>query len=332
MAIKKHDLVNWTPIDSTNPLKSLAHEVNLNLDAIQAAIAAISTASGTGPMNAKTYFPGSVVNNITTVGQVITTTTFTTTGNNVFIIVTGDANPQAHPQWMRLQLYRNGTAIGKIVQVESAGSNINVPYCLHHIDNPPTGTHTYSMQVQSGTGTWQFGEGDAPAMSIIELTGAQGPGVGSTVVQNSITLGATTTAPGVGTRTVQRIEAQTIGDKVRLTYKLGQVAVSAGSGSYLLSLPTGMSFNTTYNPVWTGAEWTGGVSAVAPYHIPATGGITIDGNWTNQIIVVPYDSTRFRLMLTNNNSQQTFMFWNQGWYAASASTGIDLQLSFEIWK
>ena len=201
MAIKKHDLVNWTPIDSTNPLKSLAYEVNLNLDAIQAAINSITSG-----------------------------------------------------------------------------------------------------------------------------------GIASTVVQNSITLGATTTAPGVGTRTVQRIEAQTIGDKVRLTYKLGQVAVSAGSGSYLLSLPTGMSFNTTYNPVWTGAEWTGGVSAVAPYHIPATGGITIDGNWTNQIIVVPYDSTRFRLMLTNNNSQQTFMFWNQGWYAASASTGIDLQLSFEIWK
>jgi hypothetical protein len=31
MAIKKHDLENWTPVDSSNPLKSLAHEINLNL-------------------------------------------------------------------------------------------------------------------------------------------------------------------------------------------------------------------------------------------------------------------------------------------------------------
>lgn len=195
MAIKKHDLDNWTPVDPHNPLKSLATEINYNLDAI--------IASGIAPL---------------------------------------------------------------------------------------------------------------------------------TTVQNSITLGATTTAPAVGTRTVQRIEAQTIGDKIRLTYKLGQVSVSAGSGSYLLSLPTGIAFNTTYNPVWTGSEWTGGVNAMAPYHIPATGGIVIDSNWTNQIIVVPYDSTRFRLMITNNNSQGTFMFWNQGWYAASAGTGINLQLQFEIWK
>ena len=170
-------------------------------------------------------------------------------------------------------------------------------------------------------------------LDAVEAKITQSTGIGSTVVQNSITLGATITAPAVGTRTVQRIESQIVGDKIRLTYKLGQVATAAGSGQYLLSLPTGVTFNTTYNPIYNGAsEWTGGVNAQAPYHIPATGGIVIDANWTNQIMVVPYDSTRFRLMITNNNSQQTFMFWNQGWYATSAASGINLQLQFEIWR
>jgi hypothetical protein len=35
MAIKKHNLDNWTPVDSSNPLKSLAHEINDNLDVLQ---------------------------------------------------------------------------------------------------------------------------------------------------------------------------------------------------------------------------------------------------------------------------------------------------------
>jgi hypothetical protein len=41
MAIKKHDLDNWTPVDSSNPLKSLAHEINLNLTDIDNRINAL---------------------------------------------------------------------------------------------------------------------------------------------------------------------------------------------------------------------------------------------------------------------------------------------------
>lgn len=36
MPIKKHDLDNWIPADPTNPLKSLAIEVNANFDSVQA--------------------------------------------------------------------------------------------------------------------------------------------------------------------------------------------------------------------------------------------------------------------------------------------------------
>ena len=162
-------------------------------------------------------------------------------------------------------------------------------------------------------------------------TGPAGAGIGNTIVQNSITLGAVTTAPGVGTRTVQRIESQQIGDKLKLIYKLGQVSTAAGSGDYLLTLPNNVAFNTAYHPVFTGVIWTGGVNNMAQYFIPAYGGIVIDAHWTNQITVVPYDATRFRLAFTNNNSQTTYQFWSNLWYATSAASGINLQLHFEIW-
>jgi hypothetical protein len=218
--------------------------------------------------------------------------------------------------------------------------NINPSYCATVLDTPAAGPHVYSLRTVPGVynGSWVFGEAAGPILTFVELAGAVGPkgepgvGVGTTQVQNSITLGAITTAPAVAKRTVERIESQTIGDKVRLTYKLGQVSAAAGSGHYLLSLPTGMSFNQTYNPVWTANEWQGGVNALAPYHIPAMGGIVIDGNWSNQVMVVPYDSTRFRVLFSNNNSQTTYGFWHSGWYATSAASGISLNLQFEIWK
>ena len=172
-----------------------------------------------------------------------------------------------------------------------------------------------------------------PIGTYIDVTAKvdEASGIGNTVVQNTITLGATVTAPASVTRTVQRLESQTLGDKLKLIYKLGQVSSAAGSGDYLLTLPNNVAFNTTYHPVYTGAIWTGGVSTMAVYGIPVQGGIVIDSHWSNQILVVPYDATRFRLALTNNNSQTTYQFWSNGWYATSAASGIHLHLQFEIW-
>ena len=160
--------------------------------------------------------------------------------------------------------------------------------------------------------------------------GVAGPGVSSTLVQNSIVLGATITAPTGGTRTVQRIEYQTIGDGVWLTYKLGQTGATVGAGDYLLSLPTGVQFNTTANPVYTGALWAGGCATMAPYFVPTMGGITIPGWWSNMIMVVPYDATRFRLAITGNGDQSKYLFWSTSFYATNSD--ISLQLQFEIWR
>jgi len=137
------------------------------------------------------------------------------------------------------------------------------------------------------------------------------------------------TKPVTGTRTIQRLESQRIGDKARITYKLGYAAGQAGNGDYLLTLPTGMAFNSTYHPPFTGPIWSGDIQNMAIYFIPATGGIVIPGHWTNQIMVVPYDATRFRLAVTNNSNQTTYQFWHSGFYAASASTGLNI--TFDMW-
>jgi hypothetical protein len=170
MAHKKIDLDTWTPSDPTNPLKSLAIEVNNNFDAISAMI----TSSATGTMNYKVYAPGRTTG-INAVGRTILSTQFTSNGNPVMIIVTGDANPTS-PGYIVMQLARNGSAIGMKVQAESLNANVNVPYCVQVVDTPPAGTYTYSMQtVTNLAGSWDFGEQDGPTMTIIELAGAVGP-------------------------------------------------------------------------------------------------------------------------------------------------------------
>ena len=285
----------------------------------------------------------------------------TTTGRPVLISANGDANPLSNGGWCKMQLYRDETAIGVPIQAEG-GNNENNPYNMSMVDAAPAGTYTYNLRMIQNSGDFQFGEAAGPTMYAIELgtavgeagpqgvqgpTGAVGPvgpqgiqgpkgdpGTGTltdTTVQNSIRLSSTGVAPGTGTRTVQRLESQRISDKMKLIYKLGQTSAAAGSGDYLLTLPTGIAFDTTYHPVYTGAIWAGGVSNMAQYFIPAYGGIVIDAHWTNQIMVVPYDATRFRLVLTNNNSQTTYQFWHSGWYSTSAASGINLQLQFEIW-
>ena len=54
------------------------------------------------------------------------------------------------------------------------------------------------------------------------------------------------------------------------------------------------------------------------------------GWWSNMIMIVPYDSTRFRIALTGNGDQAKYAFWSTSFYAANAD--LSLQLQFEIWK
>jgi hypothetical protein len=141
--------------------QSFSTSVDSRLDTLEASII-------TGSINYVQVL-GNRRTSITTLGVSIISGSITTTGNPVQIMVTGDANPVNVTSWTRLQIYRNETAIGNIVQVENS-SNLNVPYCVNVIDTASAGTYTYSMRTVSGiSGLFDFGETSGPTLTIVEL-------------------------------------------------------------------------------------------------------------------------------------------------------------------
>ena len=296
-----------------------------------------------GSLNYTQNYLSSSVRNITTNATIISQS-ITTNGNPVQIMCCGDANPTTSGAWCRLQLYRGATAIGGTIQCESSASNENVPYCIEYIDNPPTAaTYTYSMQVIGIAGTFDFGEATGPVLSLVELqnvmgstgrtgtTGPTGPGVpNSTIISNSIVISAITTNPNTGARTLDQMNYRRIGDKYRICYKLGYVGASAGSGDYLLTLPSGLTFNTAagYNPLYTGVMWSPNVASMTYYMIPVTGGFVYPANWSSLCFVIPYSSNQFRIVLINNITN-TFSIWGSTWYPTTLDTMINIE--FEIW-
>ena len=109
-------------------------------------------------------------------GVTIVSKSFTTNGYPVQILVTGDAENSTAGGWVKLQLYRDGNAIGKVVHVEMSAASENVPYALTVIDTPNAGTYTYALKTVStvASGTMNFGETDGPVLTMIELSGPKG--------------------------------------------------------------------------------------------------------------------------------------------------------------
>jgi collagen type VII alpha len=152
----------------------------------------------------------------------------------------------------------------------------------------------------------------------------------NSTIQTGITVSATTTAPTIGARSMDQINYRTISDKIRICYRFGWAAGTAGSGDYIFTLPTGITFKTTsgYNPTYTGVLWSSGVNPMAPYLIPITGGIVHPANWSSHGYVIPYSSTTFRIAFTNNNTN-SFDMWKSTWYPFSVEG--ELNIEFEIW-
>ena len=113
---------------------------------------------------------GTKVSNVNEGGVTIISTSITTNGYPVHVIVTGDADPISSGGWLRLQLYRGSTAIGNVIQCESSAAGENTPYALQIIDTPAAGTYTYSLKTTTVAGSaFNFGEVDGPVMCIMEL-------------------------------------------------------------------------------------------------------------------------------------------------------------------
>lgn len=78
--------------------------------------------------------------------SVLQSATITTSGFPVQIIVTGDGEPDG-PGWHRLQIFRDSTAIGEILHIETTGAGKNMTVALSVIDHPIAGIYTYSVKI-----------------------------------------------------------------------------------------------------------------------------------------------------------------------------------------
>ena len=133
----------------------------------------------------------------------VISTSITTNGGPVQVIVSGDANPTSTGGWGRLSIFRDNTEIGQKVQFESDGGNENNPYSLQVIDTPSQGTYVYSLKLTSQSSTdVDFGEVDGPIISVVELqnvigaTGATGS-VSDNPVLSALTVTGTSSFSGL---------------------------------------------------------------------------------------------------------------------------------------
>ena len=112
---------------------------------------------------------GTQVSGITSAGTIVSVE-IETNGYPVQVTVTGDANPtDGGGNWCQLQLYRDGSAIGNIVQAESSANGENIPFTVNYIDSPTAGAYTYTLEVVDIEGEFQFGEVDGPVITVVEL-------------------------------------------------------------------------------------------------------------------------------------------------------------------
>lgn len=84
-------------------------------------------------------------------GSTIQSATITTSGFPVKVTVTGDAEPVGSG-WHRLQIYRDSTAIGEILHVQTTTGGVNMTIAMSTIDTPVAGTYTYSVKIVGSNG------------------------------------------------------------------------------------------------------------------------------------------------------------------------------------
>jgi len=275
----------------------------------------------------------------------IASLSITTVGNPVQVTCSVDFNPSAQAAWVRLQLYRDTTAIGQVLQAEpgaTAGANPNIPFTITCIDTPSAGTYTYYCKVITvsyGTvaADIKFGETTGPIMYAIELASVVGPTgpagtMSTTAFTSPVVLTATTTNPVTGTRTKDSTSSLTLGDTRRITLRLGYPGSAGGSGDYLFKLPSGISFNTAAdkNPTYTGVMWSSSVGEMGPYLIPVSGSVVVASHWSGSMFVVPYSSTTYRLIVDDAPTNGGFAPMSSAYFATGVPGAISIEFNIFI--
>lgn len=138
------------------------------------------------------------------------------------------------------------------------------------------------------------------------------------VDHGAMTITATTSNPTKGgTIFFDMVRSRQVGDcrHYKYTFKQGS-AGSGGTGDYLWTLPNSETFDTAKVYLYTGE-----VASAPAYVTEGLGSASITYSNSSQQcmgVVVPYDSTRFRILLLAVNSSNTgYRFW-----ATSAETPL----------
>jgi len=143
-------------------------------------------------------------------------------------------------------------------------------------------------------------------------TGAVGSWIDAGTIQ-SVGLGATTTAPTVGTTDANNVRYRQIGPKeweaVYTFRRSVATGAATGSGDYLYTLPGGIQWDTTlpFQTAYNG-DVNGNLYVWTTRGVPSgNGSINVINNASvNGFWIVPYDTTRFRVITSTATSGGIF--------------------------
>ena len=146
------------------------------------------------------------------------------------------------------------------------------------------------------------------------------------------TITATTTNPTKGTRTSDNISYRQLGAKeweVVMTYiQTAFTGGANGSGDYLITLPNGLSFDTTLpSQQITTTNIGTNTYALMTYIIPSGGGLINNGSLGGQVYPIVYSATKFRILTTTWAG--SIQCWGSGYYSIGGDTP-KVQLTFRF--
>ncbi|MCF7569242.1 hypothetical protein L3X37_12835 [Sabulilitoribacter arenilitoris] len=81
---------------------------------------------------------------------------------------------------------------------------------------------------------------------------------------------------------------------------------SNGSGTYLFTLPNGLQFDTAKHTTYTGTSVLSN-SIVGAYALPTTVNINTASGYYSSAVIIPYNSTQFRLISIGGNSNNEYI-------------------------
>ena len=145
------------------------------------------------------------------------------------------------------------------------------------------------------------------------------------------TITATTTNPTKGTTTSDNISYRQLGAKqweVILTYIQTVANGVNGSGDYLVTLPNGLSFDTTLpSQQITTTNIGTNTYALMSYIIPSGSGLINNDSLGGQVYPIVYDATKFRILTTSYGS--AIQCWGSGYYSLGGDDP-KIQLTFRF--